>query len=61
MYIIFTRATALFDESLFPKCPQGKLRGFIGEDDPGCTVIADRSSLFVVICLSILRKKDGPV
>jgi transposase InsO family protein len=32
--VLFTGATALFDEKLFPKCPEGKLRGFIpvGED-----------------------------
>jgi len=27
--VLFTGATALFDEKLFPKCPEGKLRGFI--------------------------------
>jgi len=27
--VLFTGATALFDEKLFPKCPDGKLRGFI--------------------------------
>ena len=27
--ILFTGATALFDKSLFPKCPEGRLRGFI--------------------------------
>src|SRR5258705_5318555 len=32
--VLFTGATALFDEKLFLKCPDGKLRGFIpvGED-----------------------------
>ena len=32
--VLFTGATALFDEKLFLKCPEGKLRGFIpvGED-----------------------------
>jgi hypothetical protein len=27
--VLFTGATALFDEKLFPKCPQGNIRGFI--------------------------------
>jgi len=27
--VLFTGATALFDEKLFPKCPDGKVRGFI--------------------------------
>jgi len=27
--VLFTGATALFDEKLFPKCPEGKLHGFI--------------------------------
>src|ERR1700694_5278933 len=27
--VLFTGATALFDEKLFPKCPEGRLRGFI--------------------------------